>query len=410
MVFAPFGNAYRLTGTDAFRQVSLTAADSLSQRYNGKVGALRSWGSDANNFKVVIDVMMNIELMFWASKHGGDPVLYDQARRHALTTRNNHVRADGGSFHRVTFNPLTGAVKSRTTVQGYSDSSTWSRGQAWAIYGFAVTYRYTRETIFRDTARKMADWYLARLPLDSVPYWDFNDPAIPNAPRDSSAAAVAAAGLIELSLLESDATRAAKYRTAARKAISSLLSAPYLTSLVPGSTAYNSEALLLQSAYNHNSNRDQYNQGTSWGDYYLLEAMLRYRRINPGLPSLAITGVSATSTQPGASALYAIDGNPATYWSALGDGQSIKVDLGKNLLLQKASVAFLSGNQRATRFDIATSSDGVTWTTRFRGISSGQTTAPEFYDIPDVTARYVRITGHGNTSNLLTSITELDVY
>jgi unsaturated chondroitin disaccharide hydrolase len=356
---------------------------------------------------VFIDVMMNLELMFWASKHGGSSVLYDQARRHALTTLENHVRADGSSYQIVTFNPATGAVKSRTTLQGYSNSSTWSRGQAWGIYGFTMTYRYTRETVFRDAARKMADWYIAHLPSDAVPYWDFNDPAIPNAPRDSSAAAATAAGLFELSLLETDGTRATKYRQAAKKALSSLLSAPYLAAPVAGG-GYNSQALLLQSTYNHN-NGSQYNQGTAWGDYYLLESMMRYRLINPSLPALTIAKVTATSAQAGNPAANAVDGNLATRWSAYGDGQSITIDLGRSRPVQKVAVAFQSGDQRSARFDIATS-DGTTWTTRFRGMSSGQTTAREYYDIPDVTARYVRIIGHGSTADLWNSITELAVY
>lgn len=411
IVFTPFGSAYRLTGVDTYRQVIVTAANSLSQRYNAKVGALQSWGSDwndSNNFRVLIDVMMNLELMFWASKHGGSSVLYDRARQHALTTLKNHIRRDGSSYHLVTFNPGTGAVKSRTTVQGYSDSSTWSRGQAWGLYGFTMTYRYTRETVFRDTARKMADWYIAHLPSNSVPYWDFNDPAIPNAPRDSSAAAVSAAGLFELALLESDATRAARYRLAAKQALSSLLSAPYLASPV-ASGGYNSQALLLQSTYNHHNNGTQYNQGTAWGDYYLLESMMRYRRVNPGLPALPIAKVTATSAQSGNPAASAVDGNLATRWSTYGDGQSITVDLGRSRLVQKVAVAFHSGDLRSARFDIATS-DGTTWTTRFRGMSSGQTTASEYYDFPDVTAPYVRIIGHGTTSNLWNSITELAVY
>ena len=369
---------------------------------------MRSWGSDSTNHRVFIDVMMNLELMFWASKHGGSSVLYDQARQHALTTLKNLVRSDGSSYQIATFNPATGAVKSRTTFQGYSDSSTWSRGQAWGIYGFTMTYRYTRETVFRDAARKMADWYIARLPSDAVPYWDFNDPAIPNAPRDSSAAAATAAGLFELSLLETDGTRAAKYRQAAKKALSTLLSAPYLAAPL-ASGGYNSQALLLQSTYNHHNNGSLFNQGTAWGDYYLIEAMMRYRRINPGLPALPVTKVSASSAQAGNPAASAVDGNLATRWSAYGDGQSITIDLGRSRSVQKVSVAVYGGDLRSARFDIATS-DGTTWTTRFRGMSSGQTTAPEFYDVPDVTARYVRIIGHGNSSNLWNSITELAVY
>ena len=409
MVFTPFGNAYRLTGVDSYRQVALTAANSLSQRYNGTVGAVRSWGSNGDNanFQVIMDNMMNLELLFWASQHGGSTALYNQARSHALKTRDNHVRADGSSWHLVTYDPVTGGVKSRTTVQGYSDSSTWARGQAWGIYGFTMTYRFTGETTFRDTARKMADWYLAHLPADAVPYWDFNDPAIPNAPRDTSAAAIAAAGLIELSLLETDSARATTYRNAARTALGALLSAPWFATL--GSPS-NSQALLLQSAYNHHAGNTLYNQGTAWGDYYLLEAMQRWRRVNPGLATLPVASVSATSAQAGNPAANAIDGNLATRWSAEGDGQAITLDLGSSRAIQKVGVAFYLGDQRTARFDIATSPDGNGWTTRWRGISSGQTTTKEFYDITDVTARYVRITGHGSTASQWNSVTELSVH
>ena len=198
VVFDSFGNGYRLTGTDAYRQTVLKAAASLSTRYNIKVGAIRSWNSGPTEFKVIIDNMMNLELLLWASKHGGQRAWYDQAVSHALKTAKNHVRPDGSTYHLVTYNPATGAVKSRTTVQGAANSSTWARGQAWTIHGFTMVYRETGDVRFLNTARRAADWYLSHLPADQIPYWDFNAPGIPDAPRDTSAAAIAASGLLKL--------------------------------------------------------------------------------------------------------------------------------------------------------------------------------------------------------------------
>jgi unsaturated chondroitin disaccharide hydrolase len=131
-IFTSFGNGYRLTGDDAYRQVILTAAGSLATRYDPDVGCIRSWGeiSDTSNFEVIIDNMMNLELLFWASKHGGQAAWYDMAVSHALKTMTNHVRADGSTYQIVNYNPTTGAVKSKSTNQGYNTESTWSRGQA----------------------------------------------------------------------------------------------------------------------------------------------------------------------------------------------------------------------------------------------------------------------------------------
>ena len=407
MVFTPFGNGYRMTGNASYLQTIQTTANSLSSRYDPDVGAVRSWGSisDTTNFQVIIDNMMNIELMFWASAHGGSSTLYDRARSHAIKTMQNHVRPDGSSYHLVVYSPTTGAVKSRSTVQGYSDSSTWARGQAWGIYGFTMTYRFTGEQQFLDTARRMADWFLGHLPADKVPFWDFNDPAIPNAPRDSSAAAIAASGLMELSLLETDATRATTYRNAAKSLLGAVLSPPYLATL--GSPS-NTQALLLQSSYH--KNEGLYNQGTGWGDYYLLEAMLRARRLPPGLAPLATLGVTASSAQAGNPATGATDNNTATRWSAQGDGQWLRIDLGAGALVHKVGVSFYLGDQRSARFDIETSTDGLAWTPRWQGRSSGQTAGMEYYDIPDASTRYVRIVGHGSTASDWNSVTEIAAF
>jgi unsaturated chondroitin disaccharide hydrolase len=271
MISSSFGNGYRLTGTDAYRQVVLAAATSLATRYSPNVGAIKSWNGGSTDFKVIIDNMMNLEILLWASKHGGQSAWYDMAVSHAVTSMTHHVRPDGSTFQLVNFDPATGLVRSKSTVQGYSNSSTWSRGQAWAIHGFTMTYRETGDQRFLDTARATADYYVTNMPPDGVPYWDFNAPGIPNEPRDTSAAAIAASGLIQLGQLESDASRSARYLGAARTILSSLSSGAYLAE---GTT---NKAILLHGTYNKPGGK--YDTGLIWGDYYFLQALSRYRSV-----------------------------------------------------------------------------------------------------------------------------------
>jgi unsaturated chondroitin disaccharide hydrolase len=274
-IFTSFGNGYRLTGDDAYRQVILTAAASLATRYDPDVGCIRSWGeiSDTSNFEVIIDNMMNLELLFWASKHGGQAAWYDMAVSHALKTMANHVRADGSTYQVVTYDPTSGAVKSKSTNQGYNTESTWSRGQAWAVYGFTMAYRETGDPRFLDMARRTADYFIAHLPSDKVPYWDFELPSVTGQPRDSSAAAIAASGLIELSQRENDAQRSATYLNATRNILTSLSSPAYLAE---GTT---NKAILLHGTQNKPNGK--YDSGLIYGDYYFVEALLRYPTTPP---------------------------------------------------------------------------------------------------------------------------------
>jgi unsaturated chondroitin disaccharide hydrolase len=410
MLFNSFGNGYRLTGTDAYRQVVLTSARSLASRYNmnnAKAGSIKaSWPSgSATDYKVIIDIMINLELLFWASRNGGDPAWYDMAMSHALKTAANHVRPDGSTYHVVNYNPSTGEVKSKSTAQGYADESTWARGQAWAIYGFTMTYRYTGDVRFLNTARATADYFIANLPSDSVPPWDFEVPGMPDQPspedRDSSAAAVAASGLLELSQLDTDATRRQKYLTAATQILTALSSPTYLAD------GHANDAILLHGT--SFKSRGNYDTGLIYGDYYFLEAMLRYRWIKAIDPILAVAAVTA-SADDGNRPENTFDNNFSTRWSAQGDGQWILFDLGAIRAVRKIAVAWYLGDKRTARFEVHTSRDGVTWTTGFTGISCGTTTRQETYDLPDEDARYVRIVGHGNSLNTWNSITEVDIY
>jgi hypothetical protein len=201
-IFSSFGHGYRLTGNAAYREVILQAARTLATRFNPTVGCIRSW--DRNRFPVIIDNMMNLELLFWASKNGGDSAWYDMAVSHALQTMKNHVREDGSTYHLVDYDPDTGAIINKFTVQGYDKESTWARGQAWGMYGFTMAYRETGDVRFLNTAQLIADYFIDNLPEDRVPYWDFEAPNIPHEEKDSSAAAIAASGLLELSTLVMD--------------------------------------------------------------------------------------------------------------------------------------------------------------------------------------------------------------
>jgi unsaturated chondroitin disaccharide hydrolase len=280
-----FGHAYRLTGDDAYRRVVLRGADSLASRFSPVVGATRSWGDrGSRDFTVIVDNLMNLELLFWASKHGGDPAWYGMALSHALRTMRDHVRRDGSTFHVVDYDPGTGRVTRKRTRQGYARGSTWSRGQAWAVYGFTMAYRESGDRRLLDAAQRTADWFIAHLPSDSVPFWDFDAPGIPNAPRDSSAAAIAASGLLELAALEPDAARSARYSGAADSIIASLSSASYLA------RGESTQAILLHGTQDRP--RGNYDTGLVFGDYYFIEALLRYGS-PPEPPAGPQLGVSA---------------------------------------------------------------------------------------------------------------------
>jgi len=293
-IFTSFGNGYRVTGNESYRQVILTAAGSLAKRYDPDVGCIRSWGdiSNSTDFQVIIDNMMNLELLFWASKHGGQSVWSEMAVSHALKTMANHVRADGSTYQIVNYNPSTGAVKSKSTRQGYNTESTWSRGQAWAIYGFTMAYRETGDTRFLATARNTADYFINHLPSDNVPYWDFELPSFSGQPRDSSAAAIAASGLIELSQLDPDTNRKQTYRSAAQAILTSLS-----TKGVYLAEGTSNKAILLHGTQNKRDGK--YDTGLIYGDYYFVQALLRYPTTPPPADTTPPT-VTARAPSPDA--------------------------------------------------------------------------------------------------------------
>jgi hypothetical protein len=201
-MFCSYGNALRLTGDESFIPVLVQSAKTLIARYHENVGCIRSWDFNQENWQcpVIIDNMMNLELLFWASGETGDPIYRDIALKHARTTMRNHFRPDNSSVHVVDYDTITGQVRQKITHQGYSDESSWSRGQAWGLYGFTMTYRYTDQVDFLKQAERIAGFLLEhpRMPGDLVPYWDYDAPGIPDEPRDVSAAAIMASALYEL--------------------------------------------------------------------------------------------------------------------------------------------------------------------------------------------------------------------
>ena len=258
--------------------------------------------------------MINLELLFWASKHGGKREWYDMAVSHALKTMVNHARADGSTYQIVNYNPTSGAIVLEATKQGYNTESTWSRGQAWAVYGFTMAYRETGDVRFLETARKTADYFISHLPADQVPFWDFELPDTTGQPKDSSAAAIASSGLIELSQREADAQRSAAYLSAARNILISLSSPAYLAQ---GTTNH---AVLLHGTQNKPDGK--YDRGLIYGDYYFIEALLRYSATSPATPSA--TAASATPTGTPASAPTATPYSAPTATPAAPPGSPIK--------------------------------------------------------------------------------------
>ena len=275
-IFCSFGHAYRLTGNESYKDIILRTAETLATLYNPKVGTILSWPWMVNKkhwpHNTIIDNMMNLEMLFWASKNGGRTELYDIAYSHAKKTMENHFREDGSAYHVAVYDTLDGSFIKGVTHQGYADHSMWARGQAWAIYGYTMVYRETKEPEFLHFARKVTDHYLSRLPKDMIPYWDFDAPNIPNAPRDASAAAITASALLELSQLENDETRAETYKDKAIEMLASLSTEQY-------QSRETNPAFLLHST-GHYPAKAQIDIPLIYADYYYIEALTRLKALN----------------------------------------------------------------------------------------------------------------------------------
>ena len=223
-----------------------------------------------------MDNMINLEMLYWAARNGGDKHLAEIATKHAETTMKYQFREDGGCYHVVLYDPETGDFIKGVTHQGYADNSLWARGQAWAIYAYTFVYRETKDVKFLRFAEKVTDLYLSKLPKDEyVPYWDFDDPAIPNSPKDASAAAVVASALLELSQLEDNPTKAAEYKQASINMLIELSSDKYQSRELKPS-------FLLHST-GHLPNGSEIDASINYADYYYIEALIRYKKMLQGL-------------------------------------------------------------------------------------------------------------------------------
>jgi len=271
MVYCSYGNGYRLTGDTGYRSVIIQAAKTLCTRFNPVTGVIKSWDFNSNSkwkYPVIIDNMMNLELLFEATKLTGDSSFYKIAISHANTTIKNHYRPDHSSYHVIDYDPVTGAVRQKITAQGYSDSSAWARGQAWGMYGFTMCYRETKDPLYLQQALKAADYILSRLPPDKIPYWDFDAPGIPNEPMDASAAAIAASALYELSTY----TDKKNYRKTA-DAILGKLCAGYL------SPANQNSGFILLHSTGHKPAKSEIDVPLIYADYYFLETLMRSKKL-----------------------------------------------------------------------------------------------------------------------------------
>ncbi len=264
--------SYQMTKDAKYRDAAIKAADMLVKRFNDKGQYIRAWGKLNSNDEaglMIIDTIMNLELLFWAAQETGNYKYYEIAYRHALTAMKELVRPDGSSFHVVEFDPESGQVLKKFTHQGFADSSTWSRGQAWGIYGFTLAYEYTQDERFLKTAEIMADYFIKHLPKDQVPYWDLSL-SEEGTLRDASAGAIAASGFFELADVASKKQEEQKYRRIASDITSSLVN-NYLFSQT---SRRDEEGILLHTIY-HFHKKWGVDESFPAGDYYLIEALKR---------------------------------------------------------------------------------------------------------------------------------------
>ena len=274
ILYCSYGNGLRLTSDSAYRSVMLNGAKTLMHRYNPQIGLIRSWdfNKDIWQYPVIIDNMMNLEFLLWASKASGDTSMKAACISHADKTMANHYRPDKSCFHVVDYDTISFMPRHKQTHQGYSDSSSWARGQAWGLYSYTMMYRETKDKKYLDQAQKIAAFILnhRRLPEDKIPYWDFDAPNIPSEPRDASAAAVIASALIELSsYVPEDKT----YFATAETILKNLSSDKYLAA-----KGENGLFILKHSTGNW-PKKSEIDAPLSYADYYFLEALVRRQKL-----------------------------------------------------------------------------------------------------------------------------------
>jgi len=270
--------AYKLTGSEAGKKAALLAADQLISRFQPKGEFIQAWGEmgSKENYRYIIDCLLNVPLLHWASEVTGDEKYHEIALKHTVTCLQYSIRPDNSTYHTFFMNPETGEPDHGATCQGYKDDSAWARGQAWGIYGTALSYRYNRRDEYLDVFRRVTQFYLSRLPADLVPYWDLTFTGGTEEPRDSSSASIVVCGMLEMAkYLEHD--EAEYYTTLAKQIMKSLVDHYSVKE------ATKSNGLVLHGTY---SKKSPYNTCTpegvdecvAWGDYFYMEALTRLHK------------------------------------------------------------------------------------------------------------------------------------
>lgn len=273
-MYCSFGNAVKHDANPEYRDILLQSAKTLSTRFSPVVGCIRSWNSNPKTaqwkYPVIIDNMMNLELLLWAAKETGNESYKEIAVQHATKTMNNHFRADYSSYHVVDYDPETGEAIAHNTHQGYADESAWSRGQAWGLYGFTMMYRETGIKDFLVFAENIASYIINQKGVreGKIPYWDFNDPAIPNAPYDASAAAVISSALFEL--YEYSANK--EHLEVAQKLLATLSTDEFLCKV--GEEG----GFLLKHSTGSFPFKSEIDVPIVYADYYFLESIIRSKK------------------------------------------------------------------------------------------------------------------------------------
>lgn len=274
MMYCSYGNANRIAPKPEYKDILVNSAKSLITRFNPNVGCIKSHNRKPEEFIVIIDNMMNLELLFWATEATGDSTYYNIAVTHANTTLKNHFRPDNSLYHGINYDPNNGKVVYYQAGQGFSEQSAWSRGQSWGLYGYTMMYRFTKDQKYLDQAVKVAEFEFnhPNMPADLIPYWDFNAPDIPNTLRDVSAAAINCSGLIELSQYVSPEL-SEKYLGYAEKILSVLSTEEYTA---PSNT---NGGFILKHSVGNIPAMTELDVPLTYADYYYVEALSRFKAL-----------------------------------------------------------------------------------------------------------------------------------
>lgn len=275
MLYCSFGNGLRLTGNEDYKKVLLQGSESLCTRFRPQVGCIRSWDWNQKvwEYPVIIDNMMNLEMLMWASKNSDNPKFGEIAQSHADVTMKHHFRPDYSSYHVVSYDTITGQPEKKNTCQGYAHESSWARGQGWALYGYTMMYRESKQEKYLNQAINIAKFIMnhPRLPEDKIPYWDFDAPDIPETLRDASAGALIASALIELSQF-TEGELSKQCLSVAETQLKTLSSAEYLAQ--PGTNCN----FILKHSVGNFPGKGEVDVPLTYADYYYVEALVRYKK------------------------------------------------------------------------------------------------------------------------------------